>query len=221
MFFGLGSDGTVGANKASVKIIGEGTDSSPRATSSTTPRSRARSPSRTCASGREPIRSTTSSRRRTSSPATSSACSTGRDPGSRQHGATFLLNAPYGPDEVWEHLPGHVQRQIVDKEIDLWVIDAFAVADEVGMGSRINTVMQPCFFRSSGILPADEASRASRPSSRRPTRSAARPSSPATSPPSTAPSNAREGDARRRHRGPAGAPAMPEGVRLRQPITAR
>ncbi len=72
-------------------------------------------------------------------------------------GATFLLNSPYGPDEVWAELPGQVQQQIVEKEIDLWVIDAFAVADEVGMGNRINTVMQPCFFKLSGVLPEAEA----------------------------------------------------------------
>ena len=53
--------------------------------------------------------------------------------------------------------PASVQQQLVDKEIDLWVIDALAVADEAGMGSRINTVMQPCFFQLAGILPADEA----------------------------------------------------------------
>ena len=74
-----------------------------------------------------------------------------------RHGATFLLNAPFGPDEIWDHLPGGIQQQLVDKEIDLWVIDALAVADEVGMGSRINTVMQPCFFQLAGILPPDEA----------------------------------------------------------------
>ena len=76
---------------------------------------------------------------------------------SAKHGATFLLNAPYGPDEVWDHLPGGVQRLLIDKEIDFWVIDALAVADEAGMGSRINTVMQPCFFQLAGILPPDEA----------------------------------------------------------------
>ena len=75
----------------------------------------------------------------------------------RKHGATFLLNAPYGPDEVWDHLPGGVQQLLLDKEIDFWVIDALAVADEAGMGSRINTVMQPCFFQLAGIMPADEA----------------------------------------------------------------
>src|SRR5690606_27312286 len=72
-------------------------------------------------------------------------------------GATFLLNSPYGPAEVWDHLPVEVRQQFVDKGIDLWVIDAQAVAAETGMGNRINTTMQPCFFRLAGILPGDEA----------------------------------------------------------------
>ncbi len=131
---------------------------SPRATSSTTPRSRARSPCPTCALGPSPSGPPTSSRMPTSSPATSSDCSARpRSSSSPSTGATFLLNAPYGPDEVWEHLPGGVQQLLIDKEIDFWVIDAVAVADEAGMGSRINTVMQPCFFQLAGILPPDEA----------------------------------------------------------------
>jgi pyruvate-ferredoxin/flavodoxin oxidoreductase len=69
----------------------------------------------------------------------------------------LLLNSPYGPDEVWDQLPKNVQQQLVDKAIDLWVIDAFAVAEEVGMGNRINTVMQPCFFHLAGVLPAADA----------------------------------------------------------------
>ena len=124
---------------------------SPRATSCTTRRSRGRSRCRTCASGPSPSARPISSRRRTSSPATSSGCSAKTKVlESAKHGATFLLNAPYGPDEVWDHLPGGVQRLLIDKEIDFWVIDALAVADEAGMGSRINTVMQPCFFKLAG-----------------------------------------------------------------------
>ena len=72
-------------------------------------------------------------------------------------GATMLLNSPYGPAEVWDHLPREVQQQLIDKSIDLWVIDAFAVATEVGMGTRINTVMQPCFFHLANVLPAADA----------------------------------------------------------------
>ncbi len=158
LFIGLGSDGTVGANKASVKIIGEGTDlyvqgyfvyDSKKSGSVTVSHLRF---------GPEPIRSTY-----LIDAADFVACHqfgllTKVDV--LEHakpGATFLLNAPYPADQVWEHLPASVQRTLVDKAIDLWVIDAFAVAEEVGMGNRINTVMQPCFFQLSGVLPADEA----------------------------------------------------------------
>ena len=158
MFFGLGSDGTVGANKASVKIIGESTDlfaqgyfvyDSKKSGSVTASHLRF---------GPEPIRSTYLIEE-----ADFIACHQFGLLGrikileSARHGATFLLNAPFGPDEVWEHLPGHVQDLILDKDIDFWVIDALAVAQEAGMGSRINTVMQPCFFHLAGILPADDA----------------------------------------------------------------
>ena len=158
MFFGLGSDGTVGANKASIKIIGESTDlfaqgyfvyDSKKSGSVTTSHLRF---------GPEPIRSTYLVEQ-----ADFLACHQFNLLGKTKvlefakHGATFLLNSPYGPDEVWDHLPGGVQQILLDKEIDFWVIDAMAVADEAGMGSRINTVMQPCFFKLAGILPAEEA----------------------------------------------------------------
>ena len=158
VFFGLGSDGTVGANKASIKIIGESTDlfaqgyyvlDSKKSGSVTVSHLRF---------GPEPIRSTY-----LVDGADFVACHQFGLLGKMKilelakHGATFLLNSPYGADEVWQHLPGNVQRQIVEKEIDFWVIDALAVAAEVGMGSRINTVMQPCFFQLAKILPADEA----------------------------------------------------------------
>jgi len=158
MFFGLGSDGTVGANRASVKIIGEGTDlfaqgyfvlDSKKSGSLTVSHLRF---------GPEPIRSAYLVEE-----ADFVACHqfTLLDRvnvlGHARPGATFLLNSPYGPAEVWDHLSRDVQQQLVDKAIDFWVIDAFAVADEVGMGGRINTVMQPCFFKLANILPADEA----------------------------------------------------------------
>ena len=158
MFFGLGSDGTVGANKASIKIIGESTDlfaqgyfvyDSKKSGSVTVSHLRF---------GPEPIRSTY-----LVEDADFVACHQFGLLGKTKileyakHGATFLLNAPYGPSEVWDHLPGGVQQILLDKEIEFWVIDALAVADEAGMGSRINTVMQPCFFQLAGILPPDEA----------------------------------------------------------------
>ncbi len=158
LFFGLGSDGTVGANKASVKIIGEGTD--------------------LFAQGyfvydSKKSGGITVSHLRFGPQQIKSAYLIGAADFIACHqfgllekigvldqakpGATFLLNSPYGPDEVWDHLPREVQQQLIDKQIDLWVIDAFAVATEVGMGNRINTVMQPCFFHLSGVLPAEDA----------------------------------------------------------------
>ena len=158
LFYGLGADGTVGANKASVKIIGEGTDlfaqgyfvyDSKKSGSMTVSHLRF---------GPEPIRSTY-----LVDEADFVACHQFGLLGKirmlehAKHGATFLLNSPYGPDEVWDQLPRSVQEQLVEKAIDFWVIDAVAVAAEVGMGNRINTIMQPCFFRLSGVLPADDA----------------------------------------------------------------
>ena len=72
-------------------------------------------------------------------------------------GATFLLNSPFGPDEVWDHLPRAVQQQIIDKKLKFYVIDGYEVAKETGMGGRINTIMQTCFFAISGVLPREEA----------------------------------------------------------------
>ena len=158
VFYGLGSDGTVGANKNSVKIIGEGTDAyaqgyfvydSRKAGSVTTSHLRF---------GDDPIHSTY-------------LVQTADFVAVHQFGllekmkvlelakpgATFLLNSPYPADEVWVQLPVEVQRQIIDKQLRFFVVDGFAVAKEVGLGSRINTVMQPCFFHLSGVLPSDEA----------------------------------------------------------------
>ncbi len=161
LFFGLGSDGTVGANKSSVKIIGEGTDlyaqgyfeyDSKKSGSITTSHLRF---------GPQPIRSTY-----LVEDADFVACHqfnlifNKRVLDLAKPGGTLLLNSPYGPDEVWGELPPDVQRKLVDKHIDLWVIDAIAVAGEVGMGNRINTVMQPCFFHLSGVLsPAESIAR--------------------------------------------------------------
>jgi pyruvate-ferredoxin/flavodoxin oxidoreductase len=74
-----------------------------------------------------------------------------------ENGATFLLNSTYGPDEVWDHLPRLVQKQIIDKKLKFYVIDGYDVAKETGMGGRINTIMQTCFFAISGVLPREEA----------------------------------------------------------------
>ncbi len=158
VFYGLGSDGTVSANKNSIKIIGEQTPSfaqgffvydSKKSGAMTTSHLRF---------GKDPIRSTY-----LLASANFVACHQ-FDFLSRydvlrlaEPGATFLLNSPFGPDEVWDHLPVSAQETILDRGLKFYVIDGFSVADEAGMGRKINTVMQTCFFALSGVLPKDEA----------------------------------------------------------------
>jgi pyruvate-ferredoxin/flavodoxin oxidoreductase len=158
LFFGLGSDGTVGANKNSIKIIGEGTDSyaqgyfvydSKKSDSTTVSHLRF---------GPEPIHSSYLIERANFVGCHQTAFLERLDVLSRaESGATFLLNTPFGPDDVWHHLPRKVQQQLIDKRVRLFVIDAYSVARETGMGERINTIMQTCFFAISDVLPPDEA----------------------------------------------------------------
>jgi len=158
IFYGLGSDGTVGANKNSIKIIGEETDNyaqgyfvydSKKSGSVTISHLRF---------GLEPIRSTYLINQ-ANFVATHQWTFLERFDMLEHivNGGTFLLNAPYSPDEVWEHLPRITQEQIVNKHLKFYIIDANKVARESGMGGRINTVMQVCFFAISGVLPKEEA----------------------------------------------------------------
>ncbi len=158
IFYGLGSDGTVSANKNSIKIIGEGTKNyaqgyfvydSKKAGSVTVSHLRF---------GPNPIHSTY-------------LVSAANFIGCHQFvflekydvlkkakpEAVFLLNSPYGKNEVWDKVPKEVQEQIIDKKLKFYVIDAYKVAEETGMGVRINTIMQTCFFAISGVLPKEEA----------------------------------------------------------------
>ncbi|MBX3427817.1 MAG: pyruvate:ferredoxin (flavodoxin) oxidoreductase [Pirellulales bacterium] len=158
VFYGLGSDGTVGANKNSVKIIGENTPlyaqgyfvyDSKKAGSVTVSHVRF-SP--------RPINSSYVIDR-----AGFVACHQFQFLDRidmlnvAEPGATFLLNSPYGPTETWDRLPREVQQQIIAKRLKFYVIDALQVAHAAGMGGRINTVMQVCFFALAGVLPRDEA----------------------------------------------------------------
>jgi pyruvate-ferredoxin/flavodoxin oxidoreductase len=158
LFYGLGADGTVGANKNSIKIIGEDTENyaqgyfvydSKKSGSVTTSHLRF---------GPKPIRSAYLISR-----ANFVAChqfSFLERVAMLKHaepGATFLLNSTYGPDEVWQHLPKKVQQQIIDKKLKFYVIDGYSVGKQAGMGQRINTIMQTCFFAISGVLPREEA----------------------------------------------------------------
>jgi len=158
LFYGLGSDGTVGANKNSIKIIGEDTPNfaqgyfvydSKKAGAITVSHLRF---------GPRPIHSTYLINQ-----ASFIAC----------HqwvflerydmlknaipGAVFLVNSAYGPDDVWNHLPREVQEQLIARRMKMYTIDAYSVARETGMGVRINTIMQTCFFAISGVLPREEA----------------------------------------------------------------
>ena len=158
VFFGLGADGTVGANKNSIKIIGEETDNfaqgyfvydSKKAGSVTISHLRF---------GPRPIRAAYLISR-----ATFVACHQfsflDRLDVLRvaEPGGVFLLNSPYGPGEVWDHLPRSVQEQLIAKRLRLFVIDGNRVARDAGMGGRVNTVMQTCFFAISGVVPREEA----------------------------------------------------------------
>ena len=158
LFYGLGADGTVGANKNSIKIIGEETENfaqgyfvydSKKSGAITTSHLRF---------GPRPLRSSY-----LITQANFVACHQFSfleridmlkfaEPG-----ATFLLNSTFGPEEVWNNLPRTVQRQIIEKNLKFYVIDGYEVARQTGMGGRVNTIMQTCFFAISGVLPREEA----------------------------------------------------------------
>lgn len=158
LFFGLGADGTVGANKNSIKIIGEHTDmhaqgyfvyDSKKSGAKTVSHLRF---------GQNPIRAPYLIRK-----ADFIACHKFNFIDKvemlsyAKPGATFLLNSPFAADDVWDQLPRAMQEIILEKHLKFYVIDATGVANEARMGSRINTIMQTCFFALSGVLPKDEA----------------------------------------------------------------
>ncbi|HZP19328.1 MAG TPA: pyruvate:ferredoxin (flavodoxin) oxidoreductase [Bauldia sp.] len=158
VFFGLGADGTVGANKNSVKIIAEDAG---RFAQGYFVYDSHKSGAQTASHlrfGPDPIRAPY-----LIASAGFLACHQfgfleRQDIlGLAAPGAVFLLNSPHGPDTVWDRLPRAVQRQLIDKRIRFFVIDASRVAREVGLGSRTNTVLQTCFFAISGVLPREEA----------------------------------------------------------------
>ena len=158
LFYGLGSDGTVGANKNSIKIIGDNTPNfaqgyfvydSKKSGSMTTSHLRF---------GPNPIRSSYLITR-----ASFVACHNFsflekmNVVEAAMPGAVFLLNSPYSAAEVWDHLPKTTQQEMLAKKIEFYVIDGNKVARDAGMGTRINTIMQACFFAISGVLPREEA----------------------------------------------------------------
>ena len=160
VFFGLGADGTVGANKNTIKIIGEETNNyaqgyfvydSKKSGTVTISHLRFRP---------TPINSPFLIYE---NDADFVACHQFRFLENlnmlkyAKPGGVFLLNSLYNKDEVWDNLPREVQTEIINKKLNFYIIDAYAVAKKTGMGSRINTIMQTCFFAISGVLPKDEA----------------------------------------------------------------
>ncbi len=158
MFFGLGADGTVSANKNSIKIIGDDPRfyaqgyfvyDSKKSGSQTVSHLRF---------GPDPIRSTYLVQSANFIGCHQFSFLNSADVLARAApGATFLLNSPYDAAEVWDSLPLFVQQQIIAKRITFYVIDAYKVARNAGMGTRINTIMQTCFFAVSDVLPREEA----------------------------------------------------------------
>ncbi len=158
VFYGLGADGTVGANKNSIKIIAEDAGKYGQGYF--------------VYDSRKSGSMTTSHLRFSDNPIKAAYLINKADFVAchqfpfmakvdilkiAKPGATFLLNAPYSADEVWNHLPREVQAQIIEKKLQFYTINAVEVARETGMGQRINTIMQACFFAISNILPKDEA----------------------------------------------------------------
>jgi len=161
VFYGLGSDGTVGANKNSIKIIGEETDNyaqgyfvydSRKAGSLTISHLRF---------GPSPIYSTYLVNRANFVACHQFSFLERYDVlETAQSGAVFLLNSSYSADEVWDHLPYTIQETIIEKKLRFYVIDAYKIAKEVGLGARINTIMQVCFFSLSKVIPIEKAIKA-------------------------------------------------------------
>ena len=158
VFFGLGADGTVSANKNSIKIIGEETENHAQGYFVYDSKKSGAVTISHLRFGPQPIRAPYLINQ-----AEFVACH--QFPFLERFdmlkyakpGAIFLLNSIYGPDEVWDHLPREVQEAIIEKKLRFYVIDAYEVARKVGLGGRINTIMQTCFFAISGILPRDQA----------------------------------------------------------------
>src|ERR1041385_8859018 len=158
VFWGLGADGTVSANKNSIKIIGEETPNyaqgyfvydSKKAGAMTVSHLRF---------GPRPIKSTYLIQRSNFIAVHQFSFFSQYDVlQTAVESATLLINSPYSESEVWDHLPAAVQRTIINKRLKVYTIDAAGVARESQLGNRINTIMQTCFFALSGVLPRDEA----------------------------------------------------------------
>ncbi len=158
IFFGLGSDGTVGANKNSIKIIGEETENYAQGFFVYDSKKSGAITISHLRFGPRPIHAPY-------------LITEANFVGCHQFsflerfdmlkyaapGAVFLLNSSYGPEDVWDHIPQETQKAIIDKKLRFYVIDGYKVAEDTDMGRRINTIMQTCFFAISGVLPREQA----------------------------------------------------------------
>ncbi|MBE7552046.1 MAG: pyruvate:ferredoxin (flavodoxin) oxidoreductase [Anaerolineales bacterium] len=158
MFYGLGADGTVGANKNSIKIIGKATDNYAQGYFVYDSKKSGAMTISHLRFGPTPLRGSYLVNK-----ANFVACHNfsfiDRYPMLDQvvEGGTFLLNSPYPADEVWEYLPHEVQQQIIGKKLKFYVIDGIKLAKSIGLGGRINIIMQTAFFLISGVLPEEKA----------------------------------------------------------------
>ncbi len=158
MFYGLGSDGTVGANKNSIKIIGEETENFAQGYFQYDSKKSGAVTVSHLRFGPRPIRQTCLISRANFIGCHQFVFLEQFDMlANAEADAVFLLNSPFPLEETWNRIPAKVQQQMLDKKVRLYVIDAYKVADEAGLGGRINTIMQTCFFAISGVLPRDEA----------------------------------------------------------------
>ena len=158
LFFGLGSDGTVGANKNSIKIIGDETSNFAQGYFVYDSKKSGAITISHLRFGPQPLRSSYLIKRASFIGCHQAGFLDKFDMlDQAAPGAVFLLNSPFDKDHVWDELPVEVQRQILDKRLRFFVIDALKVASATGMKSRINTVMQTCFFAISGVLPREDA----------------------------------------------------------------
>ncbi len=158
MFFGLGADGTVGANKNSIKIIGEETSNYAQGYFVYDSKKSGAITISHLRFGPKPIRSEYLIHQANFIGCHQFTFIEKYDVlDAAAPGSVFLLNSPYPAAETWDHLPVEMQQQIIDRKLKFYVIDAYEVAGKTGMGQRINTIMQTCFFAISGVLPREEA----------------------------------------------------------------
>jgi pyruvate-ferredoxin/flavodoxin oxidoreductase len=158
VFYGLGADGTVGANKNTIKIIGEETGNGAQAYFVYDSKKSGAITISHLRFGPGLIRAPYLISRASFVGCHQYSFLERYDVLERaEHGGVFLLNAPFSADEVWDELPFEIQDQIIEKKLRFYIIDAYAVAKDAGMGNRINTIMQTCFFAISGVLPREDA----------------------------------------------------------------